>query len=502
MANKKPLVLNSGILEEIQSNDKIASSDLSHSATTVEEELDQLSDMHIDSNEPTGFIREFPYTMGVLEFSDDGTNIKRLFYNGSSQVYSANATGLFYDGTVATARTLSISPMSVADGGDDTFTVYVESVKHVLTVAQRATISDVTSTHAFRVNKPAVLESGIGLHFTDTPITAAIYWDKTLQKSILFSDERHGITMSGDTHKYLHFTQGCQYVSGMGINGLVSGSELFTSIDSGEAFDEDISVLPIAQTNTPTIYAEWDAVIGDNVWKQSTANLETSYKVGGTTQYNLNTAGQFSLANITGNDASIYFFFMTNDVRYPYVKVMGQNVYGSTNVARAAVEDELNSIVLGGLPAPELIAIAAIIVRSSGEVKTLSDGSVYLDLRQVKIAGSGTVSGSSSYHADLLGKDEVDQHPISAITGLSTHINDTTTHFTQGSISITESQVSDLTHYTHPATDGNLHVPANSTTNSGKVLTAGATAGLYTWETPSAAGITIGDAIVMAIALG
>jgi hypothetical protein len=36
--------------------------------------------------------------------------------------------------------------------------------------------------------------------------------------------------------------------------------------------------------------------------------------------------------------------------------------------------------------------------------------------------------------------------------------------------------------YTHPSGDGNKHVPANSTTNANKVLTAGATAGDYTWE--------------------
>ena len=55
--------------------------------------------------------------------------------------------------------------------------------------------------------------------------------------------------------------------------------------------------------------------------------------------------------------------------------------------------------------------------------------------------------------------------------------------------------------YTHPTGDGNLHVPANSTTNSGKVLTAGATAGTYTWETPST-GTTIDDVIALTIALG
>jgi hypothetical protein len=36
--------------------------------------------------------------------------------------------------------------------------------------------------------------------------------------------------------------------------------------------------------------------------------------------------------------------------------------------------------------------------------------------------------------------------------------------------------------YVHPTGDGNLHVPATGTTNSGKVLTAGATAGALSWE--------------------
>jgi len=36
--------------------------------------------------------------------------------------------------------------------------------------------------------------------------------------------------------------------------------------------------------------------------------------------------------------------------------------------------------------------------------------------------------------------------------------------------------------YTHPSTDGNKHVPANGTANSGKFLKASATAGTYTWS--------------------
>lgn len=44
--------------------------------------------------------------------------------------------------------------------------------------------------------------------------------------------------------------------------------------------------------------------------------------------------------------------------------------------------------------------------------------------------------------------------------------------------------------YTHPTTDGSLHVPATSTTNNGKVLTAGATAGSLSWTAIPSAPVT------------
>lgn len=42
---------------------------------------------------------------------------------------------------------------------------------------------------------------------------------------------------------------------------------------------------------------------------------------------------------------------------------------------------------------------------------------------------------------------------------------------------------SDITIYTHPTDDGDLHVPANGTNNNGKILTANGTAGSYSWQT-------------------
>lgn len=45
-----------------------------------------------------------------------------------------------------------------------------------------------------------------------------------------------------------------------------------------------------------------------------------------------------------------------------------------------------------------------------------------------------------------------------------------------------KNKLAGLTNYTHPTGDGNMHVPANGTSNAGKVLTASKIAGVYTWE--------------------
>lgn len=47
--------------------------------------------------------------------------------------------------------------------------------------------------------------------------------------------------------------------------------------------------------------------------------------------------------------------------------------------------------------------------------------------------------------------------------------------------------------YVHPTTDGSLHVPATGTTNNGRVLTAGATAGSISWVALTRASVGLGN---------
>ena len=45
-----------------------------------------------------------------------------------------------------------------------------------------------------------------------------------------------------------------------------------------------------------------------------------------------------------------------------------------------------------------------------------------------------------------------------------------------------KNKLASLNNYTHPTTDGNKHVPATGTTNNGKALIAGSTAGTFSWQ--------------------
>lgn len=62
--------------------------------------------------------------------------------------------------------------------------------------------------------------------------------------------------------------------------------------------------------------------------------------------------------------------------------------------------------------------------------------------------------------------------------------------FTAGEKSKLAGIEAEANNYAHPTTDGNKHLPANGTTNAGKVPTASAVAGVYTLETPATTDIT------------
>jgi hypothetical protein len=108
---------------------------------------------------------------------------------------------------------------------------------------------------------------------------------------------------------------------------------------------------------------------------------------------------------------------------------------------------------------------------------TISEGgtslaSKYAPIAHVGSSGTAHAAVTTSVNGFMISTDKT------KLDGISAGANKTLNHANNGSISIdgVEAVV-----YTHPSTDGNLHVPATGTTNNGKFLKAGATAGSLSW---------------------
>lgn len=118
-------------------------------------------------------------------------------------------------------------------------------------------------------------------------------------------------------------------------------------------------------------------------------------------------------------------------------------------------------------------------------------------------AGDATLTGSEivtaiNGSASIIDLDNLPTEVGTAVTNAHTHNNKTVLDNTTASFTLADETKLDgiaenANNYSHPVGDGNLHVPATSTTNNGKVLTAGATAGSLSWQTPSVAWANISD---------
>lgn len=267
-----------------------------------------------------------------------------------------------------TSRTFTISPVSGSYG------IYVASVKHVITTSKSVTIPNTTGNYFFYI------DSSANLAYTTTfdasliailAYCAFIYWDSTgtgIERIVTLGDERHGITMDGKTHAYLHTTRGAAFGNGCGltnftINAGNNNADAQFTASSGLIWDEDIQFDLLAQTQFPVLYRI------NGSWKKKTAdafpliyNGVAGY-TGTKIAYNLNTAGIWSLAQVQNNKFILMHIFATNDVSTPFISILGQAEYNDKTSARAAAYTELQ--LISGLPVTEFVAIGSIVYETS-----------------------------------------------------------------------------------------------------------------------------------------
>lgn len=244
-------------------------------------------------------------------------------------------------------------------------------------------------------------------------IVSMIYWDAVAGKAVLVGDERHGITMDGDTHAHLHISFGAQWTNGLAIdtmivdaNGTLNAHAQF-DVSNGVIRDEDIrltiadglpqELAPVA--SIPTAYrinGGWKITPSKN-FPFVLSGEDPSY-TGTLPAYNYEvTPGVWALAAVVNNKYLLTHIVATNDIRHPIIAIAG-GTYATIATARAAAPTELTT--LSGLPFPEFVPLGTMIAQCSttytntpkAAFRSTSDGKSYIDWR----ASRSFVSASTS----------------------------------------------------------------------------------------------------------
>jgi hypothetical protein len=307
-------------------------------------------------------------------------------------------------------RIFSISPIT------DEFHNYVTGQKLDFDSPQSIQFADIEGNHwvyfdgtGIKTIHEASLSQKIDI-VTKQAFVTYFYWD-AVNKKVVFDlyDERHGISMSPDTHEYLHITRGAQFGSGYGLGNFVIGDgSLDThaqfSIEAGTIYDEDLRHDfdgSIVGDTIDVMYLLGDSLLRDG----SQSGFSFLNATNGRVYYNLNTNGVWSLEEVPTGDYVLYHIFAINGYNKQVVSVMGQSVYPNRNEAREAASTEIRSIK-AGFELAEAVPVATYILQTSdgygnsvkARVINNADGTNYVDWRSTELSGGVNPSD----HANLV----------------------------------------------------------------------------------------------------
>ena len=246
---------------------------------------------------------------------------------------------------------------------------------------------------------------------------SAFYWDATNKEIIVdVQDERHGISMSPETHLYLHLTRGAQWVDGYSLgdfdidgDGNLDSSAQF-SVSEGAFFDEDIEHIENGIPLGGTIPVIYNLGTNGNVRQGSTTGFAVLSNPAGRLYYNEWTGTTWQLTEVPNRDACCYHIFGFNGQTVNTVSIMGQVAYTSVNNARDGASTEINNII-SSLPFPEMIPVATIVLETrdtytntvSARIRSI-DGADYISWTATSLS-QGT---SPSSHSNLTNVNNAD----------------------------------------------------------------------------------------------
>lgn len=350
--------------------------------------------------------------------------------NGFPSAQKTGTTLSFVDGT----RTFTITPTGSG------FHYYMLGDKYEKTSAQSVVITNVEGLHAiyFDGSTLTAIANPTEAQEKDLIINKCfvsyIYWDATNSVGTYFADERHGISMSPETHEYLHHTRGTQYSSGLGLADFVTeadgslDSHAQFSIAAGVIVDEDIenSSSAIASTVGMPIYyldgasANMRRIVetGFSVLTDTTAGSGAT----GRLVWNEFTGGAWQLTTATNNDFILCHIFAINGYagEDQQIAIIGQAEYATVAQARTGAESEISSIMTQ-FPFEEIVIIGTVIFQTSdsysnsvkARVRDTDSGDEYVDWRTTELVAGAAPSDHENL-SGLLGGAAADHYHMTA----------------------------------------------------------------------------------------
>ncbi len=365
-----------------------------------------------DSDEPTGFVNY--WNLSVMSF-DDAT------------------------------RTFTIEPTGYPGG---TYNVYLQGRRFAETGQKSVQISDDEGLHFIyfeRLDSPALSANLVASttlwNACQHAFIAAVHWDVTNQKAILFGEERHGITMDCATHDYLHNTVNTRYRSGLTMTTVASGTpsgfdgtsddQAEVEVTDGKLSDEDI-LIDITNSASPT--NKWEQVLSPiaelpvfyrtgalGYWRKSlalefpllhSASEATSAAAFTFPAWN-DPANNFALTESTSGYYIASWVIGTNDTTEPVAAVVGQREDSSLEAAQNG--NSISTFSFGTFPFTEFKLLYRVIF------KVVNQGNVprakIQDIEDFRVVSSlPTGQPVVQVHGSLDGREESGQHPASAIS--------------------------------------------------------------------------------------
>jgi hypothetical protein len=445
---------------------------------------------------------EYDPSAGVVYFDDDPssngktTPLWGVFYTyvgdmvedslGSTASGVGDLTAFFEDTDEPTGFVNRTSSTLTFDDATRTvtlsgaeFSYYIEGEKYTKSGAQTRQIPDTEGMHYIYYTDGGSLTSSTTWSYNiiqNYAFVTGIYWDAANNTGIYVSDERHGITMDGQTHAYLHAAFGTQYIDGLALTGIQS-NDTGASNDharfgyaEGNIRDEDI-LFAIDADDDPAQIPVFYKDGGSGYWRMLAANdypIADNHSGATLPKWNEWTGATWQLTEVSSDGYIILsHIFATNDINHPIVAIAGQAEYSNVADAREGANNEINNLVLTGMPFAEFVPIGTVIYMCSSSYGNTpkariikdADGNDYVDWRY---SGITPTPQSVADHANLTGRDKVDSHPASAISadvttfsGSLSSADDTVQKAleTLDDHTHTESEITDLDKYTQSEVD-------------------------------------------------